>query len=38
MKLSVSVSQLSGDLQVVMFGKTEDQVSLTEQARLYVEP
>ncbi|XP_038575086.1 transcriptional activator Myb-like isoform X2 [Micropterus salmoides] len=30
--------ELSGDLQVVMFGKTEDQVSLTEQARLYVEP
>ncbi|KAI3374827.1 hypothetical protein L3Q82_021049 [Scortum barcoo] len=30
--------QLSGDLQVVMFGKTDDQMSLTEQARLYVEP
>ncbi|XP_026170411.1 transcriptional activator Myb-like [Mastacembelus armatus] len=30
--------ELSGDLQVVMFGKTDDQMSLTEQARLYVEP
>ncbi|XP_034468742.1 transcriptional activator Myb-like isoform X14 [Hippoglossus hippoglossus] len=29
--------QLS-DLQVVIFGRTEDQVRLTEQARLYVEP
>ncbi|XP_070700872.1 transcriptional activator Myb-like [Pempheris klunzingeri] len=30
--------ELSGELQVVMFGKTEDQMSLTEQARVYVEP
>ncbi|GLD68968.1 transcriptional activator Myb-like isoform X1, partial [Lates japonicus] len=30
--------ELSGELQVVMFGKTDDQLSLTEQARLYVEP
>ncbi|XP_071348390.1 transcriptional activator Myb-like isoform X2 [Trachinotus anak] len=30
--------ELSGELQVVMFGKTDDQVTLTEQARLYVEP
>ncbi|XP_051250371.1 myb-related protein B-like [Dicentrarchus labrax] len=30
--------QLSGELQVVMYGKTDDQMSLTEQARLYVEP
>ncbi|XP_047444914.1 myb-related protein B-like [Mugil cephalus] len=30
--------ELSGDLQVVMFGKTDDQMSLTEQARLYTEP
>ncbi|XP_070774757.1 transcriptional activator Myb-like [Enoplosus armatus] len=30
--------ELSGDLQVVMFGKTDDQMSLTEQARLFVEP
>ncbi|KAM7379885.1 hypothetical protein PAMP_005401 [Pampus punctatissimus] len=30
--------ELSGELQVVMFGKTDDQVSLTEQARLYTEP
>ncbi|XP_026219006.1 transcriptional activator Myb-like isoform X2 [Anabas testudineus] len=30
--------ELSGELQVVMFGKTDDQMSLTEQARLYVEP
>nr|XP_046265296.1 transcriptional activator Myb-like isoform X2 [Scatophagus argus] len=29
--------ELSGDLQVVMFGKTDDQLSLTEQARLYME-
>ncbi|XP_054483433.1 transcriptional activator Myb-like isoform X2 [Anoplopoma fimbria] len=28
----------SGELQLVMFGKTDDQMSLTEQARLYVEP
>ncbi|KAM7399959.1 hypothetical protein PAMA_004580 [Pampus argenteus] len=31
-------TKLSGELQVVMFGKTDDQVSLTEQARLYTEP
>ncbi|KAG7240452.1 hypothetical protein INR49_026860 [Caranx melampygus] len=30
--------ELSGELQVVMFGKTDDQMSLTEQARLYMEP
>ncbi|KAM9718764.1 uncharacterized protein ACNS7B_019858 [Menidia menidia] len=30
--------EVSGELQVVMFGKTNDQVSLTEQARLFVEP
>ncbi|XP_029283538.1 transcriptional activator Myb-like [Cottoperca gobio] len=30
--------ELSGDLQLVMFGKTDDQMSVTEQARLYVEP
>ncbi|XP_034722254.1 myb-related protein B-like isoform X4 [Etheostoma cragini] len=30
--------ELSGELQLVMFGKTEDQLSVTEQARLYVEP
>ncbi|XP_042284044.1 transcriptional activator Myb-like [Thunnus maccoyii] len=30
--------ELSGELQVVMFGKTDDQMSLTEQARLYTEP
>ncbi|XP_074505920.1 uncharacterized protein LOC141776336 isoform X2 [Sebastes fasciatus] len=30
--------ELSGELQLVMFGKTDDQMSLTEQARLYVEP
>ncbi|XP_034410649.1 uncharacterized protein LOC117746014 isoform X7 [Cyclopterus lumpus] len=30
--------ELSGDLQLVMFGKTEDQMSVTEQARLYAEP
>ncbi|XP_040912190.1 myb-related protein A-like [Toxotes jaculatrix] len=30
--------ELSSDLQVLMFGKTDDQISLTEQARLYVEP
>ncbi|XP_078029591.1 uncharacterized protein LOC117271582 [Epinephelus lanceolatus] len=28
----------SEDLQVLMFGKTDDQMSLTEQAQLYVEP
>ncbi|XP_035988896.1 uncharacterized protein LOC118561106 isoform X2 [Fundulus heteroclitus] len=30
--------EVSSELQVVMFGKTEDQASLTQQARLYVEP
>ncbi|KAM8849196.1 uncharacterized protein AB9W97_021009 [Spinachia spinachia] len=30
--------ELSGELQLLMFGKTEDQMSVTEQARLYVEP
>ncbi|XP_040002089.1 transcriptional activator Myb-like [Xiphias gladius] len=30
--------ELSGELQVVIFGRTDDQMSLTEQARLYVEP
>ncbi|KAF3698503.1 Transcriptional activator Myb Proto-oncogene c-Myb [Channa argus] len=30
--------ELSSELQEVMFGKTDDQMSLTEQARLYVEP
>ncbi|XP_027144921.1 myb-related protein B-like isoform X2 [Larimichthys crocea] len=30
--------QLSVDFEVVLFGKTDDQMSLTEQARLYVEP
>ncbi|XP_047223052.1 transcriptional activator Myb-like isoform X3 [Girardinichthys multiradiatus] len=30
--------EVSGELQVVMFGRTEDQASLTQQARLYVEP
>ncbi|CAK6979652.1 transcriptional activator Myb-like [Scomber scombrus] len=29
--------ELSGELQVLMFGKTDDQMSLTEQARLYTE-
>lgn len=29
--------QLTGEFQLVMFGKTDDQRSLTEQARLYVE-
>lgn len=32
----LSPFELSGELQVVMLGKTDDQVSLTEQARLYV--
>ncbi|XP_077956210.1 uncharacterized protein LOC120816369 isoform X2 [Gasterosteus aculeatus] len=30
--------ELSGELQLLMFGKTEDQMSVTEQARLYTEP
>ncbi|XP_060901493.1 transcriptional activator Myb-like isoform X1 [Labrus mixtus] len=30
--------ELSGELHEVMFGKTDDQKSLTEQARLYAEP
>ncbi|KAK5860507.1 hypothetical protein PBY51_021977 [Eleginops maclovinus] len=30
--------ELSSELQLVMFGKTEDQLTLTEQARLYSEP
>ncbi|XP_075933581.1 uncharacterized protein LOC142933374 [Anarhichas minor] len=30
--------ELNGELQLLMFGKTDDQLSLTEQARLYVEP
>uniref|UniRef100_UPI0037E7FDD4 transcriptional activator Myb-like n=1 Tax=Semicossyphus pulcher TaxID=241346 RepID=UPI0037E7FDD4 len=34
----VNPFELSGELQEVMFGKTDDQMSLTEQARLYAEP
>ncbi|KAM6920655.1 uncharacterized protein PEZ65_012577 [Lycodopsis pacificus] len=30
--------ELNAELQLLMFGKTDDQLSLTEQARLYVEP
>ncbi|XP_014831732.1 PREDICTED: transcriptional activator Myb-like isoform X1 [Poecilia mexicana] len=30
--------EVSGELQVVMFGRTEDQASLTQQARHYVAP
>lgn len=30
--------ELSGELQMLMFGKTDDQLSVTEQARLYLEP
>ncbi|KAK9538289.1 hypothetical protein VZT92_003473 [Zoarces viviparus] len=30
--------ELNSELQLLMFGKTDDQLSLTEQARLYVEP
>ncbi|CAI5677123.1 unnamed protein product [Oreochromis niloticus] len=30
--------ELSGELQVVLFGQTEDQMIVTEQARLFMEP
>ncbi|KAJ0012211.1 hypothetical protein NQD34_013186 [Periophthalmus magnuspinnatus] len=32
----LSPFRLSGELQVVMFGKTDDQVSVTDQARFYI--
>ncbi|XP_069575445.1 myb-related protein A-like [Brachyistius frenatus] len=34
----MNLFELSGEMQVVMLGQSDDQTSLTEQARLYVEP
>ncbi|XP_063317027.1 myb-related protein B-like [Pelmatolapia mariae] len=35
---STNPFELSGELQVVLFGQTEDQMIVTEQARLFMEP
>lgn len=38
MEVMMMCCQVNEELQVVMFGRTDDQMSVTEQARLYAEP